>query len=541
MEFYVILNPHLRHNAYSTAYSIEIDDVSKTLYYVDETLDAIVVTSLEENARKHTLAVNDIHDVHKMTMSLSRRKIYWSDKGQHRRGVRVGRIEHMDLAGGGREVLVDNINSPHSLAISEPDNTLFWTSHVTIGWKNLNNGNQGQYKLPNSVNSIIDVSCYSQHMFIARLNEPSLKTILISDVINNVTHDNLNVFGKSLFYKVTALMLFVNKSLNADPTDCSVNNGGCPHICLPGTSRPHCVCADHYDIIPANNTCVMRHNATGDITPPDFGSSCPSEYFLVYLDECSNTGSFNISTPQANDDSGSVVVRAGQTHPPPYRLTLGFHRFSYKAQDLSGNTAYCQFYVTVLEQRCYRPPHIPTHGSPSPPSCGSQYGSVINVTCAGSNHTTFQIRCAFTGRWVATGAAECPPFIPPPPTTTTEPTPRLQTTTTTTPTNAQTTNIATTSQTTPPPIAGTNNGGPTPTTIRLTNQPTQDSANQARGIPGPEKLQDGFIVLIVLVIVVVIIVALLLVRRYMKVSWPLREAKFRSSDESVMLANEDML
>ena len=48
---------------------------------------------------------------------------------------------------------------------------------------------------------------------------------------------------------------------------------------------------------------------TADITPPSFGNTCPGDQYLV-VGKCMRTATFNITDPDATDDSGKVTIKA---------------------------------------------------------------------------------------------------------------------------------------------------------------------------------------------------------------------------------------
>uniref|UniRef100_H2Z0E3 HYR domain-containing protein n=1 Tax=Ciona savignyi TaxID=51511 RepID=H2Z0E3_CIOSA len=348
--------------------------------------------------------------------------------------------------------------------------------------------------------------------------------IPINDILTNRTN-GLKKFGPSIFYQMTWLKIFVNTTLSSEPGPCSSNNGGCPQICLPGNS-PQCLCADHYRYV--NNSCSMVYNITDDITPPVF-SNCNTKIQMVYLGACEKTAVFNYIVPQATDNSGTVIIKDMQDTSPPYQLFPGFYYFGYKAQDLSGNTAFCTMRVNVLSRKCAYPHPILRRGSSGSPSCSNYYGSIVNVTCPGVPGISAKIICTRLNKWVITGENECIP-----PLTTTQAT--KTTIQTTQSINQSASNFDT------PTIQSTISIKQASTIQLKTTSPGKtESENQSRGSSITKTFEDGFIILIVVVIVVLIVTGLLLLRRYKRLSWPFQKARFRSSDETVMLANNVVL
>nr|XP_026691269.1 low-density lipoprotein receptor-related protein 6-like isoform X3 [Ciona intestinalis] len=395
------------------AYSIAIDPVSRNLYFADAVTDSIVVMSLDIANVSKVLQVHDMNRVWELHVDAKLGKIFWSDWGQQLAGTTnyLGLIESVNLDGSGRSVLVNLTTEPHGLTTDTEGQVLYWSEASTgkVGWYNLITKKSGSVSLGfKKPNLMLGIEYYAGYVYVTDTNQNSLHKIPTVDIIaGNVTSTSVSVYGPAIFFDLSAVKYFSKSDLPTSITPCSTNRGGCPQICLPTPTGHQCECADHHTYIAGNNTCVPHH--TKDEIRPTFGSTCPSELQVYSLDKCSTTAFVNYTVPTATDNSGTVVIKANVKGTPPYLLPEGTHFFQYKAQDLSGNLAICSFIVRINSITCISPASniIPEGATQSLPSCGLNYGSTINVTCAGEANPRFQYECTSGRMWEANGIVSC--------------------------------------------------------------------------------------------------------------------------------------
>lgn len=93
-------------------------------------------------------------------------------------------------------------------------------------------------------------------------------------------------------------------------------------------------------------TCCSGTLFQTDISPPDFGNSCP-DTIVEYADRNSVLKRINWTEPHATDNSGvtPTVQHVGKN--PGDIFPEGIHSVKYIFTDDSGNKAECTFAVTV--------------------------------------------------------------------------------------------------------------------------------------------------------------------------------------------------
>ncbi|CAK8681308.1 unnamed protein product [Clavelina lepadiformis] len=394
-------------------YSIALDQASRNLYVVEANRDAIIVMSLELPSVTSTLHLHDIHRVWKLLLSNKLKKVFWSEWGQLETSddVMSGVIEEMNLDGTGRKIIANDTGGPQGLTIDHENNILFWTEILlgAIAWMDLNSGERGRYDLQFHQNSFdAELAYHNGYIYLTNNRQSNALRVLVSDVMSKVTADpdDVEEFGPRVFYDLSGIRIFSSATVNADTNSCSENRGGCPQICVPRQSNRICLCDDHSVFVPSNNTCTQIRPSVDEITP-SFGDTCPSFQTLL-TDKCSDTSSFNFTAPVATDNSGYVVVKRRFKNPPPYNLLPGIHLFQYTAQDRSGNVGYCIFFVDVIKATCKGLPQFQSGITISAPSCGNNYGSVINITCPGFDKLNFQTQCTRSGSWRPNEPVICP-------------------------------------------------------------------------------------------------------------------------------------
>ncbi|XP_071814821.1 uncharacterized protein [Apostichopus japonicus] len=285
-------------------------------------------------------------------------KLYWAD-------AQLNKIERSNLDGSARELLKAFDDDVHPFGLIFVDKALFWTDWVTAG---------------------IDVTDSNLQ------NDPS--TLLVAGIPTR--------FHGLAFHSTAQPAIVVN--------DCSLqgSNGGCEELCLPTPSGPTCVaasptfntCPDDIFIVtkeatpiswipptvdtpsntqvtisashpqstlfisPSNGTIQVTYTAIDELG--NYAKNCVFSITALYSDEvapevygCPDDVTREVSPeigftfviweePTAIDRVGEVTLTY-QSHDVGDAFSVGETLVTYKWEDNSGNTADCEFYVTVIE------------------------------------------------------------------------------------------------------------------------------------------------------------------------------------------------
>lgn len=409
-------------------FGMSIDHASRNMYFIDALTDSVIIAPLDKKGIRKTIKMDGVVRSYEIIVSSTLGKVFWSDWGQlhsTNRSTLYGKINAMPLEGGETELLIKSQNKPDSLALDEQDQILYWVEMETfnIGWMDLRTSLKGIFETGTSTSGsqlvptkryISAITYFSGYIYIADAESEYLSRVSESSITSGAaTSEAITNYGPSMLYPVHDIGFFPSEQ-PYEPTACATTANNCDHICLSTTPDEfECQCADHY--LKQGNKCIFQN--TTDTTPPSFGNTCPADRNLV-VGKCMKTVTFNITEPDATDDSGTVSVKPLQSVEFPAQLSIGQHQFYYRAQDLSGNSRVCEFTVTVRELQCRNPITIEHSSVRGESTCGNSYGSLLNVTCASG--FVYQFQCESGGLWRPTKDQYCPTTTPSPLPTTTD-------------------------------------------------------------------------------------------------------------------------
>ncbi|XP_077993538.1 uncharacterized protein LOC144447400 [Glandiceps talaboti] len=144
-----------------------------------------------------------------------------------------------------------------------------------------------------------------------------------------------------------------------------------PGYQLQGVASRSCLATGQWSDDGSTATC-------NDVTPPDFGSSCPVDV-TVTAPSGLLSAVVTWTSPVATDNSGQQVTMASSME-SPVELDKGQHMVTFTATDSSGNSQTCNFDVTVQVLYCPQLP-VPLNGYLNYPPCDMYYGILCPVLC----------------------------------------------------------------------------------------------------------------------------------------------------------------
>jgi len=216
---------------------LAVDWSSRTVYYADSTKDEIGVLSL--NGEYHKAIVTEgLVNPRALALDLRNRHLFYSD--WHRENPLIGRV---DLNGANRrDFVTTEIRLPNGLAVLDQRRELCW---VDAGYQRL---------------SCIDLEGRNRRVVYAPLEYPFGLTVhndqrfywtdwkdnkihTVSIYGEGYTSFSASIGGSGKLYGIVS----VSRQCPGVATDCALNNGGCPYLCLPGATSVTCACPDNRD------------------------------------------------------------------------------------------------------------------------------------------------------------------------------------------------------------------------------------------------------------------------------------------------------
>ncbi|XP_013410385.1 sushi, von Willebrand factor type A, EGF and pentraxin domain-containing protein 1 [Lingula anatina] len=142
-----------------------------------------------------------------------------------------------------------------------------------------------------------------------------------------------------------------------------------------------------------------------DVTPPDFGDTCPESDLHFFTPPCGDRASVLWSEPVATDNSGQLTL-SKPTYTSPSVLTPGDYPLVYTAQDAANLQKQCRFSLRIRSPSCQPPPDIAGAVLDST-TCSFKFGSVMTYRCQDGYRLqgNATLTCGREGNWV--GSVSC--------------------------------------------------------------------------------------------------------------------------------------
>ncbi|KAK3878186.1 hypothetical protein Pcinc_017158 [Petrolisthes cinctipes] len=270
------------------AVSIDFDSVDNRLYWTDVSVKSIS-RAFMNGSQMEPVVEFGLSFPDGMAVDWLARNIYWADMGSNR-------IEVAKLDGSSRRVLLwQNIISPKSLALDPGQGFMYWSewgeepsisralldaSHPTVLVSKTGraNGLTIDFKdhrlywtdIDNFNIESSDLNGYNREVIVGNLPQPYGLTLYEDYVYwadwktgtieraNKTRGENRTRIQSQLDY-ITDILIF-HSSRQSGQNPCSINNGGCSHLCLAvpssnGTRNFTCACPTHYTLAEDHTTC----------------------------------------------------------------------------------------------------------------------------------------------------------------------------------------------------------------------------------------------------------------------------------------------
>ncbi|XP_060531905.1 low-density lipoprotein receptor-related protein 4-like [Cylas formicarius] len=214
----------------ATPSGLAVDWVTNKLYWTDESTSRIEIAN--SNGEMRSLLIWENLDKPKdITVDPQSGLMFWSDWGEKKR------IERANMDGSGRMIIIQkNLSFPNGLTVDHQAGKLYWTDGALRIIASANfDGSARQIILEGStIPYPFGLDVFGDDMF---WTDWESKTIEKAD---KVTGGNRTVLVRNL-NDLMGITVF-HRSRKSVRTPCTVNNGGCSHLCLLKSKGYTCAC-----------------------------------------------------------------------------------------------------------------------------------------------------------------------------------------------------------------------------------------------------------------------------------------------------------
>ncbi|EYB83124.1 hypothetical protein Y032_0342g3033 [Ancylostoma ceylanicum] len=219
-------------NELSSPEGIAVDWSSRNVYYADSLNDEIGVASLDGKYQK-ALVTEGLVNPRALALDMHNRHLYYTD--WHRENPVIGRV---DMDGQNNRIFLnDDIHLPNGITILPNRRELCWVDagNHRLSCIGLDGNNRRVVFAP------LQYPFGLTHSNEARFYWTDWKDTRVHSVGiygNGYTSFPISLGGSGKVYGI----LSVPKHCSAPHTGCSVENGGCSYLCLPGQKGVRCEC-----------------------------------------------------------------------------------------------------------------------------------------------------------------------------------------------------------------------------------------------------------------------------------------------------------
>lgn len=228
---------------------IAVDWVGRKLYWTDAELDVIEVSNLNGSMRT-VLVWKGMDQPRDIIVDPETGYMFWTDWGKK------PKIEKIGMDGKSRKVIIrSGLKWPNGLALDIETETLYWTDAGTSRIEcSTVDGHNRKVLISVEVQSPFGLTVYKDKIYWTDRREKGLYS---ADKTNG---SHIEVL-KTNYADIWDVMMF-HKNRPEVHTDCSVNNGGCSHLCLvaPLPQGHSCACPSGVLLKKDDRTCNSEMN-----------------------------------------------------------------------------------------------------------------------------------------------------------------------------------------------------------------------------------------------------------------------------------------
>ncbi|XP_042333625.1 nidogen-1 [Sceloporus undulatus] len=212
---------------------IALDHLGRTIFWTDSQLDRIEVAKLDGTQRR-ILFDTDLVNPRAIVADPMRGNLYWTDWNRE-----APKIETSYMDGTNRRILVkDDLGLPNGLTFDIYSSLLCWVDAGTRRVECMDPNQLGRRKILEEIQYPFSVTSYGKNLFYTDWKRDAVVAV---DRTISKENDNFQPHKRTRLYGITTALAQCPQGHNY----CSVNNGGCTHLCLATPGGRSCRCPDN--------------------------------------------------------------------------------------------------------------------------------------------------------------------------------------------------------------------------------------------------------------------------------------------------------
>ncbi|XP_040824025.1 nidogen-1 [Ochotona curzoniae] len=212
---------------------IAIDHLGRNIFWTDSQRDRIEVAKLDGTQRR-VLFETDLVNPRGIVTDSVRGNLYWTDWNRDN-----PKIETSYMDGTNRRILVqDDLGLPNGLTFDAFSSQLCWVDAGTNQAECLNPSQPSRRKVLEGLQYPFAVTSYGKNLY---YTDWKTNSVVAVDLAISKETDSFHPHKQTRLYGITTALSQCPQGHNY----CSVNNGGCTHLCLATPGSRTCRCPDN--------------------------------------------------------------------------------------------------------------------------------------------------------------------------------------------------------------------------------------------------------------------------------------------------------
>ncbi|KAI4529445.1 hypothetical protein MG293_020693, partial [Ovis ammon polii] len=212
---------------------IALDHLGRNIFWTDSQLDRIEVAKLDGTQRR-VLFETDLVNPRGIVTDSVRGNLYWTDWNRDN-----PKIETSYMDGTNRRILVqDDLGLPNGLTFDAYSSQLCWVDAGTHRAECLNPGQPNIRKVLEGLQYPFAVTSFGKNLY---YTDWKTNSVVAVDLAVSKEMDSFHPHKQTRLYGITSALSQCPEGHNY----CSVNNGGCTHLCLATPGSRTCRCPDN--------------------------------------------------------------------------------------------------------------------------------------------------------------------------------------------------------------------------------------------------------------------------------------------------------